>query len=67
MNSNQTQPLRPQAEGPAVATCITWQTPTLACLGTVASLTAAGSGKVSESNPGGGCNQSKNKAVPPKC
>ena len=43
MDSNQTQPLRPQAEGPAVATCITWQTPTLACLGTVASLTAAGS------------------------
>ena len=39
MNSNQTQPLRSQAAESAVATRTTWQTPSLACLGTVASLT----------------------------
>ncbi len=62
MDPNQTQPLRPQAAEPAVVTRTTWQTPTLACLGTVASLTAAGSGMDSELNPNNNsCNQSPNK------
>ena len=55
MNSNQPQPLRSQAAESAVATRTTWQTPSLACLGTVANLTAGGSKVLGEMNNGGQC------------